>query len=452
MSALPTLPGLAADSPLRQPLPELVAAIGARRARAAGYAQACLARMREAEPAIHAFKGVDEARVLAQAQAVDDAVAAGATPGPLAGIPFGVKDIIDAAGWVTGMGSPIHDHSEPAQDATLVARLRAAGGYVFAKTVTTEFAFMHPRETRNPWNPAHTPGGSSSGSAAAVAAGCVPAALCTQTNGSVIRPAAFCGIVGYKPSFGAFSAQGVLSYAPTLDQPGCYARSVAGVARIASALAEPGLSIPALPPAMARLRLVALRTPVWPLASAAMQAEFARVSARLAQAGAQVDTRELPDEFDSALDVHRSIMGYEAVRYFTPVQAAHRPLLSAWLNQYLDQAAAISEHAYRDALAARETLRASFSGFLAEHDAAITPPTTGEAPIGIETSGDPSFCTIWTLLGTPALTVPSGLGPSGLPLGLQVVGSECDDQRVLGAAYWCEQVLSFGHAPGARPR
>jgi Asp-tRNA(Asn)/Glu-tRNA(Gln) amidotransferase A subunit family amidase len=437
-------------SPLHLPLPALVEAIAAGRLSPAGHAQACIAQAQAVEPRIRAFKAIDAPAILARAGA------AGRAPGGLlAGVPFGVKDIIDVGGMVTGMGSPIHEASVAPADAVLVARLKAAGAFVFGKTVTTEFAFMHPRETRNPWHTAHTPGGSSSGSAAAVAASCVPAALCTQTNGSVIRPAAFCGIVGFKPSFGVFPVHGVLSYAPTLDQVGCYARSVAGVALVARALAEPGSG----PDAAARHtepwpsgrgagpRLAAVRTPAWPRASAAMASAFDRVGSLFAAAGAQVVRVELPPGFERAHDVHRVIMGYEAVRYFTPVQAVHRSLISDWLNGYLDQAAMIDATEYRGALAARDRLREEFTRFVSGYDAVLTPPATGEAPEGIETSGDPVFCSIWTLLGTPAITVPVGAGPGGLPLGLQLVGAERDDAALLAVAAWCEARLGFSGLP-----
>jgi Asp-tRNA(Asn)/Glu-tRNA(Gln) amidotransferase A subunit family amidase len=443
------VPGPAAASPLRLPLPSLVEAIAAGRLSATDHARACIAQAQAVEPMIHAFKAIDVPSILARAGA------AGPASGSLAGVPFGVKDIIDVGGLVTGMGSPIHDGAVAATDAPLVARLKAAGAYVFGKTVTTEFAFMHPRETRNPWHTGHTPGGSSSGSAAAVAAGCVPAALATQTNGSVIRPAAFCGIVGFKPGFGVFPVQGVLSYAPTLDQAGCYARSVAGVARIAQALAEPGAGLASAGPSAGRWaargdplpRMVAVRTPVWSRASASMQAEFERVQALLSAAGAQVERMELPARFTQAHDVHRVIMGHEAVHYFTPVQAVHRHLISDWLNDYLDQAAAIGAAAYREALAERGRLREDFAHFVAAYDAVLTPPATGEAPEGIDTSGDPVFCSIWTLLGTPAITVPTGIGPTGLPFGLQLVGAEGDDAALLAAAAWCEARLGFAGLP-----
>lgn len=441
VAGAPALPELPADSPLREPATRLVARVAARESSAVALAEHCLGRSIECEPRLHAFRGLERTRVLAQAQAIDAALAAGAQPGPLCGVPVGVKDIIDAHGWETGMGSPIYDGHRPAADSTLVARLRAAGAIVLAKTVTSEFAFMHPRETRNPWNPAHTPGGSSSGSAAAVAAGCVPLALGTQTNGSVIRPAAFCGIVGFKPSLGALPTAGVLSYAPTLDQPGCHARSVADVALLARALSEPGFAIGAVAPDPSAPRLLAVRTPAWSRISPVGAQAFEHTLERLAGHGAQVEARELPASFDEALEVHATIMGWEAVRWFEPLLAAHRTRLSAWLAGYLDRAAAIAEPAYREALAARASLREAFAEFLSEHDALLTPPAPGEAPAGLDTTGDPAFCTIWTLLGAPAVTLPCGFGPSGLPLGVQVVASECDDDRALGCAAWIERAL-----------
>ena len=456
MGTSPRADGPAAGSPLRLPLTALVDAVTSGRLCLVDHARACVAQALAVEPRIHAFKAIDPAMIGARAEAVAGASGVGGAPrGLLAGVPFGVKDIIDVRGLVTGMGSPIHDDSTAAADAPLVTRLQAAGGFVFGKTVPTEFAFMHPRETRNPWNTAHTPGGSSSGSAAAVAAGCVPAALATQTNGSVIRPAAFCGIVGFKPSYAAFPVQGVLSYAPTLDQAGCYARSVEGVARIAQALADPGFGLHApLPPAAGwpqersgRPRFAAVRTPVWSRASPAMQDAFERTQALLATAGACIERIELPAGFEQAHDVHGVIMGYEAVRYFEPVQAQQRGLISDWLNGYLDQAAAIDRARYEDALDARERLRAAFSRFVSGFDAVLTPPATGEAPEGIETSGDPVFCSIWTLLGTPAITVPTGLGPGGLPLGLQLVGAERADAVLLAAARWCEARFGFDGLP-----
>jgi Asp-tRNA(Asn)/Glu-tRNA(Gln) amidotransferase A subunit family amidase len=446
VAGAPFLPELAADSPLRRTATRLAQDIAAGRSSAQALAGLCLERSRACEPVLHAFRGIAPEPVLAQARAIDASLAEGTVPGPLCGLPVGVKDIIDAQGWVTGMGSPIHDGQRPAADSVLVARLRAAGAIVFAKTVTSEFAFMHPRETRNPWNPAHTPGGSSSGSAAAVAAGCVPLALGTQTNGSVIRPAAFCGVVGFKPSLGALSTTGVLSYAPTLDQPGCHARSVAGVALLASAIVERGFSIEAPVRGEAPPRLLAVRTPVWPRLAPAAATAFERVLAQLAAAGATVEPGVLPAEFDDALEVHATLMGFEAARWFGPLREAHRAQLSPWLDRYLEQAAGIPESRYREALAAREWLREAFGRFLAAHDALVTPPAPGEAPAGLDTTGDPSFCTIWTLLGAPAVTLPCGVGPGGLPLGLQVVASECDDDRALASAAWIERALALPRA------
>jgi len=443
VAGAPALPELPADSVLRESAIRLAARVASRASSAVALAEHCLDRALACEPLLRAFRGIDRLGVLGQARALDAALASGAAPGPLCGVPVGVKDIIDVRGWETGMGSPIYDGYRPAADAVLVARLRAAGAIVFAKTVTSEFAFMHPRETRNPWNPAHTPGGSSSGSAAAVAAGCVPLALGTQTNGSVIRPAAFCGIVGFKPSLGALPTAGVLSYSPTLDQPGCHARSVADVARLVRVLAEPGFAIGEIDAGRRAPRLLAVRTPAWPRISPAAAQAFERTLARLGEHGAQVEVGALPPSFDDALEVHATLMGWEAARWFEPLRAAHGSRLSPWLQGYLERAAAIAEPAYREALAARASLRVAFAEFLSGHDALLTPPAPGEAPAGLETTGDPAFCTIWTLLGAPAVTLPCAFGPSGLPLGLQVVASECDDDRALGCAAWIERALGL---------
>jgi Asp-tRNA(Asn)/Glu-tRNA(Gln) amidotransferase A subunit family amidase len=425
---------------------EVAARIRAGTLSAADYASACLARAEALEPELRAYVELDPARVLAAARALDARIAAGEDPGPLAGLPIGVKDIIDCAGRVTGCGSPLRAGHVARADAALVARATAAGGYAFGKTVTTEFAFMHPRDTRNPWNRAHTPGGSSSGSAAAVASGSVPLAWATQTNGSVIRPAAYCGIVGYKPSLGALPMDGVLSCAPTLDQPGCYGRRVADAALLAACVANRGYSIPRAVPAPSRApQLLLALTPVGHLASEAMRAELARVAELLRSAGARVEPRELPESFGAAHAAHRAIMGHEAARWFAPLRAdpARRALLSEALNAYLDEAARIDEADYRAALATRAALRADWAAVLAEHDALLTPPAPGVAPAGIASTGDPSFCTIWTLLGAPALTLPCALGPGALPLGIQLVASECDDERLLAVAGWCEARLGF---------
>jgi Asp-tRNA(Asn)/Glu-tRNA(Gln) amidotransferase A subunit family amidase len=288
------------------------------------------------------------------------------------------------------------------------------------------------------------------GSAAAVAAGMLPLAFGTQTNGSVIRPAAFCGCVGFKPGEGTLATAGIQPFSPTFDQPGLFARSVEDVALAFAALREgPEASRTKawpLSPLDRAPRLAAVRSPVWSQAESAAQQSFVATLARLRAAGAEVTEVELPAEFGNAHGMHRTIMAFEAARTLGELQSQQRAKLSAVLNRFLDEGQAIHAAAHAEALAQRQTLRDGFGPFLAGFDAIVTPPTRGEAPATLEHTGDPGFCTIWTLLGVPALTLPVGLGPHGLPLGLQIVGTLQDDARLLRVARWVEQAVAF--APG----
>ncbi|MBI3068201.1 MAG: amidase, partial [Betaproteobacteria bacterium] len=250
------------------------------------------------------------------------------------------------------------------------------------------------------------------GSAAAVAAGMVPAALGTQTNGSVVRPAAFCGVVGYKPSRGAIATRGMLEFSRTLDQPGVLARSVADCALFAACIVDTAGAVAASVASLAAPpRLVAVRSPVWHLAQSAQREMFARNLEQLRAEGAEVAEVELPPEFERAHAAHRTIMACEAARSLGDVQRVHRMLISPRLNAFLDEGAAVPELRYRDALALQKELEAGFARFLAGADAVVTPPATGEAPATLEETGDPAFCTIWTLVGAPVVTIPVGRGP-----------------------------------------
>jgi Asp-tRNA(Asn)/Glu-tRNA(Gln) amidotransferase A subunit family amidase len=417
---------------------DLATGVREKRFSAADVVKAHTARIDALEPRVKAWVTLDLDRALERAASLD---AAGPT-GPLAGVPIAVKDIIDVAGLPTRCGSPIYDAAPAAQrSAACVSALEAAGAIVLGKSVTTEFAYYTPRKTRNPWNLAHTPGGSSMGSAAAVACGMAAAALGTQTNGSVIRPAAFCGVVGFKPSFGAVSNDGILDPWPTLDHTGVFARDVADAATLASIIVEPGLlgGGPVEPERPPRLALV--RSPVWVQASEAQRELLAHNADALERAGAQVEALELPAPFERAHALMRTIMAYEAARHFAALQRQHREALSAQFNALLDEGAAVAENAYHDAVASAAALKAEFAAAYAQFDAVITPPTPGEAPATLSQTGSPAFCTIWTLLGAPAITIPVGLGPAGMPLGLQIVGRHRDDERVLGVAAWCEARL-----------
>lgn len=416
----------------------------------ADYTAALLARTESLEKNIHAFAWLDRGRALSAARAADARHATGTKPGRLHGVPIGVKDIFATAGIPTGMGSPAFDGYVPEKSAAMVMCAEAQGAFTFGKTVTAELAYFTPGPTRNPWNPAHTPGGSSMGSAAAVAAGMLPLAFGTQTNGSVIRPAAFCGCVGFKPSEGTLATAGIQPFSPTLDQPGLFTRSVEDVALAFAALREGPEELRTgvwpLSPLDRPPRLAAVRSPVWSQAEPAAQQSFVATLARLRAAGAEVTETELPAVFASTHGVHRTIMAYEAARALGDLQSQQRAQLSAVLNRFLDEGHTIGAAAVAEALAQRQTLQAGFGPFLAGFDAIVTPPTRGEAPATLEHTGDPVFCTIWTLLGVPALALPVGLGPQGLPLGLQVVGTFQDDAHLLRVARWVEQAVAF--APG----
>ena len=419
----------------------------------ADFTAALLARTESLEKTIHAFAWLDRGHALTAANAADAQRAAGIKPGRLHGVPIGVKDIFATAGIPTGMGSPAFAGFVPEKSAAMVVRAEAEGAFTFGKTVTAELAYFTSGPTRNPWNPAHTPGGSSMGSAAAVAAGMLPLAFGTQTNGSVIRPAAFCGCVGFKPGEGTLATTGIQPFSPTLDQPGLLARSVEDVALAFAALREgPEASrTEAWPPPLGRPpRLAAVRSQVWSQAEPAAQQSFIETLARLRTAGAEVIETELPTAFEGAHGVHRTIMAYEAARTLGALQSQQRAKLSAVLNRFLDEGRAIGAAAHAEALVQRQTLRAGFGPFLAGFDAIVTLPTRGEAPATLEHTGDPVFCTIWTLLGVPALTLPVGFGPQSLPLGLQVVGTFQDDAHLLRVARWVEQAVAF--APGIPER
>src|SRR5215831_20414946 len=408
------------------------------------YTRSLLARIDLLEQRVQGFQSLDKERALELAREADRRLQAGRTPGALHGVPVGVKDIIDVRGVVTGMGSPIYKAYLPEMNAEVVDRLHAAGALVLGKTVTTEFAYLVPNKTRNPWNPAHTPGGSSSGSAAAVAAGFVPAAIGTQTNGSVIRPAAFCGVVGYKTGKGVLSTDGILPFSPTLDQPGSFTRNVEDAALLVANLAHSRWVIsPQISALKHAPRLVAVRSPVWHLAEPDQRSRFATDIAVLREAAAIVDELDLPPGFNEAHKVHRIIMLYEGALHSREIRAHYRDKVSDVLNKALDEGDRISIAEYERALRKREALQRDFSRFLDDYDAVVTPPAAGEAPGSLETTGDPSFCTIWTLLGVPAITIPTGLGGRGLPLGLQIVGNQGESNHLLATTMWCERQLPF---------
>jgi Asp-tRNA(Asn)/Glu-tRNA(Gln) amidotransferase A subunit family amidase len=432
--------------------PEWLSASDAARAIAEGalsseqLVEACLARIRVAEPEVQAWHFLDPEHALAQARARDLDRKEGRSIGPLHGVPVGIKDIIDTMDMPTEDGTVLHAGRTPDRDATVVATLRAAGAVIVGKTVTTECAYFHPGKTRNPHNPAHTPGGSSSGSAAAVAAGMTPLALGTQTNGSVIRPAAFCGVYGFKPTHGLIPRHGILKLSRTLDHVGLFARTLEDIALVAEQLAghderDPDTRLraripfmrtaseePPLPPLLAFVK-----GPAWSRAEEETQEAFAELAGEL---GDRVLEVELPETVQRALEWHRTIMDAEMAANLDLEWEKGREQLSEPLRVLLARGREVSALAYQQALARARILNDSFEEIFARCDAILTPSAPGTAPKGLGSTGDPSFCTLWTLLGMPALNLPLMRGSNGLPLGVQLVGPREGDARLLRTARW----------------
>ena len=438
----------ASDAPAlhRLTLSEAACAVASGAATARSLAEASLARIRATEPVVQAWAHLSAERVLRLADAAPPA-----GEGPLRGVGVGVKDIIDTADLPTEIGTPIHAGRRPLRAAACVERLHAAGAYVFGKTVSTAFAFLDAGATRNPWRPAHTPGGSSSGSAAAVAAAQVAAAIGTQTNGSVIRPAAFCGVVGFKPTYGLVDFTGAHVFSDTFDTLGTFTRTVRDAALLASVLA-PAQRIAAQPAALSRPpRLAYLAAFPWSALAPGMDDALAAAAVRLRAAGATVTPVGFPDGWRDAHRVHRAIMLYEGAQHLASIQSQHRDRLSAQTNAALDEGHATAEADYRAALAARGQAIAYFVDWLAPYDAVIAPPAPGGAPAGLASTGDPGCCTLWSLTGFPAIALPTGFDAHGLPLGLQLAALPNADDALLRVAAWCEAELGFGAAIAAVP-
>lgn len=404
---------------------------------AEAVAQSCLARIAASEPAVQAWAWLDPDLVLAQARAADRRCAAGLPLGVLHGIPIGIKDIIDTADMPTENGTVLHAGRRPTADAAVVARLRTAGAIIIGKTVTTELATYAPGKTRNPHHPGHTPGGSSSGSAAAVAAHMVPLAVGTQTNGSVIRPAAFCGVYGYKPTAGLISRAGVLCQSPALDQIGVFARSVDDAALLAVQLMAQPVDFTAADSAVPP-RLAFVRTPRWADTTDDTRAAYDRLIDHL---GDSVAEEAMPAAAASAWDWHRIVMETEIAANFSAEWRDGRDRLSASLRGQIGRGLATAAVDYQRALAQIPRVDALFADLYAKYDAILTPSAAGTAPRGLESTGDPAFCTLWTFCGMPAINVPLLHGANGLPLGVQLVGPRMGDARVLRAARWLAQFV-----------
>jgi len=366
--------------------------------------------------------------------------AASARPGPLCGIPIGAKDVLDTADMPSQYGSPIWSGWQPRADSAPVAWARAAGGVVIGKTVTTEFATRRPGATLNPVNSAHTPGGSSSGSAAGVGAGLFPLAYGAQTAGSVIRPAAYCGVVGYKPTYGMISRIGMKLMSDSLDTVGVMARTVADCAMFAGAVSGRDLGDPDAKPERAP-RIGICRTPTWDTAEPETHMLLARVTEALSQAGAAVSGRELPAGFAALIDAHPIVMNSESARSLGWELAHQADLLSDGLRERLEFGLSQSEAERATAYAAFNTSQLAFPDAMDGLDILVTPAAPGEAPKGLDWTGDPAFNFIWTSLHVPCVTVPAGTGPNGLPLGIQIVGRRNEDRAVLAWARWVEAAI-----------
>ena len=417
--------------------------------------QACLERCREVEPNVQAWTFFDEEHALAQARAADELRRSGQAAGPLCGVPVGIKDIIDTGDMPTENGTVLHAGRTPRTDAAVVARLRAAGAVILGKTVTTECAYFHPGKTRNPHNPEHTPGGSSSGSAAAVAAGMVPLALGSQTNGSVIRPAAFCGAYGFKPSHGLVPRTGILKLSRTLDHVGVFARSLEDLALAAESLTGWDAGDPDTHPA-ARVPFGAIaaeeppippvigfiKTPHWDRVDAEAKEAFGELVEAL---GGAVEEIELFPSAAEAWDWHKTIMESEMAANLEREWRDGRDKLSDKLRALIERGREVRAVDYQRALSLIAPMQESFEElFTQRYDAILTPAAPGTAPKGLDSTGDPTFCTLWTLAGLPALSLPLLRGSNGMPLGVQLVGRRHFDARLLRTARWLVGALEPG--------
>ncbi|WP_413203412.1 amidase [Rhodospirillum sp. A1_3_36] len=423
-------------------LPGLIAS-GAVTAEA--VALACLTVIDDREPEVRAWAHLDRERVLTQACAIDREEVSGL----LAGAPLAIKDVIDTVDWPTEYGSAIYRGNRPAWDAPCVALARTEGAVVLGKAVSTEFAMASPGPTRNPWNPAHTPGGSSSGSCAAVAAGMALAGYGTQTAGSVIRPAAYCGVVGYKPSFGLLDRTAIKVLSDSLDTLGLITRDARDAAWLAAVLSgRPGLAGGAGDgDAGAAFRVGVYRTSRWGAMDPSGRAGFEATLATLANLG--LDLVELEDApwFEDALEIQDQVMGWEVTRALAFERLTRFSDMAPVTQAFLEAKAQVGEAGYLDAKRRMAALPAALARTLGDVEILLTPAAPGPAPEGLDATGDPLFNRAWTAIGAPCLTLPTGIGPGGLPLGLQVVGRRGEDARVLALAARVEGLLDRVRGP-----
>jgi Asp-tRNA(Asn)/Glu-tRNA(Gln) amidotransferase A subunit family amidase len=416
------------------------------------YVRAYLDRIASTEAKVQAFVHLDPEHALAQARERDAWRQMGRALGPLHGIPIAIKDIIDTEDYPTECGSPLLRGRKPHRDATVVSKLRSAGAIILGKTVTTEFAYYHPGPTHNPHDPERTPGGSSSGSAAAVAASMVPLAIGSQTNGSIIRPGSFCGVFAIKPTHGLISRGGVLTLSRALDHLGPFARTLSDLAIMLDVMAgfdpaDPDTRPQAAPDCVSILRedpptaprFGFMRTPIW---DEKISSESAEAFGELCLViGERAEPVELPDNFAKAWALQRTIMSAD-MAYNLREFAERGGTISLVLRDFLAEGGKISAVSYLAALEEARVLAASFANYFKRYDAIITPATTGVAPKGLESTGDPAFCTMWTLFGLPAITLPLLEGEGGMPIGVQLIGERGEDARLLRTANWLVKHLA----------
>lgn len=410
---------------------EIVRAISAGETTAEAVAQACLERITGREPQVGAWHYLDPDLVLRQARALDRR----GSMGPLHGVPVAMKDIIDTCDMPTEYGTPIHKGHRPRVDAACVALTRRAGGLIMGKTVTTEFANRYPGKTMHPMDPRRTPGGSSSGSAAAVGDSMVPLGVGTQTTASTIRPAAFCGCVGYRPTWGDLRCAGVMEAAGSLDTLGLIARSVEDIVLYRDVLL--GIKPEPLPAGAAAPRIGFCRTPIWNQCEPQTQHLLEECAATLAKSGAQVSEVALPEEFARIEDAHRWISSFEFARNRAWEIDHHWEMISETLrNNRLKDGLSCSLEKYIDAKVFAERCRLMLDDLFADYDVLLTPSAAGEAPVGLNSTGNAAFCTIWTTMHVPAMTLPLFRGPNGLPIGAQLIARRYNDRRLFEAARW----------------
>lgn len=414
--------------------------------------KACLARIEQTDASIGAWSYLDPEQALDQAAEMDRIRRSGFAIGALHGVPVGLKDIVDTANMPTERGTPIFAGRQPDADAAIVERLREAGAVIMGKTETTELAFLNPSQTRNPHNPDRTPGGSSSGSAAAVAAHHVPLTIGTQTNGSVIRPASFCGVYGFKPTRGIISRRGILQTSVSLDQVGGFARSLEDVALLSDVLGgydqtDPA-SFPRPRPAMARG--AAETAPVEPDFAFFDMPFHDRLSgdardgleAVIETLGERVSRLQPADTMAGLVGVQATIHEYEICMHLAESFDAHWDKVSPLLQTVVERGRQISKAQYEDALAVKASAEKFFADFFVDFDAIIAPSAAGEAPLSDQGTGDPIFCTLWTLAGLPTVTLPLLVGENDLPIGVQLIGPAEKDDRLLRTAGWLQTRLA----------